>query len=320
MRIKKYWIFAFLLIILATSTNFISPREGKQPMNVRVSSKGIPEHGLSLIGPTDPSFETHLSTALGDTSAGISKNAKLLSTVIMNSSERVVVAYNIKWNLVDINGKTVSHERSYKDPSLLMGTRRPTGPNSESNSIKPESSRLISLVPTLTDTRSAEGSIGGLVLERVEPAENESVKRALMERNTDYLANKLANNLEQVVSVTVSLDGAFFDDGTFVGPDETQFFSKVKAQLDAKYDLHNRIKKMFSSGKPPEKVLQYINNFANMPRGHLGGDSSPSQFYDFFMRIYAQEISRIWGVSGHESVARFVETSTSAPWASLRKR
>lgn len=319
MSIRKYWLFAFVLIILITSVNLISPRTRKHSMNVRVSSRGIPEHGLLLIGPTDLSFKENLSAALGESSDEISETAKLLSAVVMNSSQHSVVAYHLSWKLVDVDGKTVSHERSYKDPTSLMEHRRTQGQRSEGDSIGPGSSRLLSLVPFLTDMRHPQGSIGGGVLERADTTDTDSVIRALQVRNTKELASRFAENLDRIVSITASLDGAFFDDGTFVGPDESQFFSKLKAQVDARYDLYERIQSMFSSKKASQKILQYVANFANMPRVHLGHDSFPNQFYDFYKRFYAQEISRIWSISGPESASRFVMTAISEPWASLKK-
>jgi hypothetical protein len=176
------------------------------------------------------------------------------------------------------------------------------------------------LVPLLTDIRHREESIGGGFFERANSTDVDSIKRSLQERNTKELANRVIEDLNQLVSITVYLDGAFFDDGTFVGPDESQFFSKVKAQVDARHDLYEQIHDMFSSKKSPERILKYVANFANMPRRPLGGDASPSQFYDFFRTFYAQELSRIWKISGEEAASSFVKVVISKPWASLRKR
>ena len=319
MSIRKYWPFGFVLIILITSANFISPRTLKHSMKVRVASKGIPEHGLALIGPADSSFKNSLTAALGRSNAGISETESLFSVFVMNSSRRSVVAYHLTWNLVDASGRTVYHQRSFKDPLFLMEYRKTQGRNLEGHSIGPESERLISLVPLLTDISHREEGIGGGFFEGATSTDVGSIKRSLQKRNTRELANRLIEDLNQLVSVTVYLDGAFFDDGTFVGPDESQFFSKVKAQVDARHDLYEQIQDMFSSKKPPEKILQYVANFANMPRRPLGGDASPSQFYDFFRTLYAQELSRIWRISGKEAASSFVEAAISKPWASLKK-
>jgi hypothetical protein len=124
MSIRKYWPLAFVLIILFTSANFISLRALKHSMKVKVTSKGIPEHGLALIGPADSSFKNSLAAALGRSTDGISETESLLSVLLMNSSRRSVVAYHLTWNFVDASGKTVYHQRSFKDPLFLRKSRR----------------------------------------------------------------------------------------------------------------------------------------------------------------------------------------------------
>lgn len=317
MSIRRYWLFPFVLIILITSVSFISPSIRKHSMNVSVRSKGIPEYGLFLIGPADPLFEKNISAALSNTE--ISETEKLLSAFVMNSSQRSVVAYHLRWTLVDANGKTQSHERSYKDPNLLMAYRKMQGLTSEGYSIGPESTHLISLVPFVSDVHHPQESIGGTWFDQANTTDIDSVKRALQDHNTKELATRLMDSFGHIVSITVSLDGAFFDDGSFAGPDESQFFSKVKAQLDARYDLYRKVRDMVSSKKPFDKIHQYVRDAANMPRVPLGRDSSPDQFYDFFMRFYAQEISRIWSKSGPASAGRFVETAIREPWTTLKK-
>jgi hypothetical protein len=307
-----------ILITLITSVNFISPRGRKNSMHVTVTSKGVPEQGLFLVGPSDVSFAKHLSAALADESSKIPDTAKLLSVFVENSTSHTVVAYHLKWELIDADGRSTSHQRSYKEPLSLMENWN-QDQHFEGESIAPGSSRLISLIPFITDTRGPGGSIGGGILERTEKRDVEVMKRALQERNTQELANKFSNSLDRVVKITVSLDGAFFDNGTFVGPDETQFFSKFEAQITARYDLHNRIQKMLLSNKPSQKILQYVSEIADAPREHLGSDSPPIKFNDFYRRLYAQEISRIWNSSGQESVSRFVGASISRQWASLKK-
>lgn len=318
MSIRKYWPFAFVLITLITSANFITPRNVKHSMKVRVTSKGIPEYGLALIGPADSSFKNSLAAALGRSNSEISEEERMFSVFVRNSTGRSVIAYHLTWSLVDASGKTVYHQRSFKDPLFLMENRT-QGQNLEGYSIGPKSERLISLVPLLTDIHHPGAGIGGGFFEGSSSADTDSLRRMLEERNTKQLANKLSKDQDHIVSVAVYLDGVFFDDGTFVGPDESQFFLKVKAQVDARHDLYERIQNMFSSEKPPEKILKYVTNFANMPRPPLGGDSSPSQFYDFFTKLYAHEISRIWKASGQEAVSRFVEAALGKPWTSLRK-
>ncbi|HXU35633.1 MAG TPA: hypothetical protein VN937_04670 [Blastocatellia bacterium] len=286
-------------------------------MDITVISKGIPSHGVLLLASGDPSFEKNLSAALSN--ADISETEKLLSAFVINSSQRSVVAYYVRWTLADVNGKTVSHERIYKDLSLLMEHRDKQARDSEGFSIAAGSTRLISLIPFLSNAHQPQDNIGGAWFVHTATEDADSVKHALLDRNTKELGTKMIRDFEHIASITVSLNGAFFDDGTFVGPDESQFFSKVKAQLDARYDVYKRVQDMLLSQKPSDKILRYVTDLASMPRVSLGHSSSPDEFYDFFKRFYGQEISRIWSKSGAQSAIHYVETTISKPWATLKK-
>src|SRR6185369_4668504 len=149
MGTRRYWLFPFILIILIASASFILPNTRKRSVDITVISKGIPSHGVLLLASGDPSFEKNLSAALSN--ADISETEKLLSAFVINSSQRSVVAYNVRWTLADVNGKTVSHERIYKDLSLLMEHRDKQARDSEGFSIAAGSTRLISLIPFLSN-------------------------------------------------------------------------------------------------------------------------------------------------------------------------
>lgn len=55
--------------------------------------------------------------------------------------------------------------------------------------------------------------------------------------------------------MTVIADGIFFDDGTFIGPDTTDFFTEVKAQMDARRELLSEIRDELKAGKKADEVF-----------------------------------------------------------------
>jgi len=191
--------------------------------------------------------------------------------------------------------------------------------DSEGFSIAAGAARLISLIPFVSDAHQPQDNIGGAWFVHTAAEDADSTKHALLNRNTKELGTKMIRDFDHIAGITVSLDGAFFDDGTFVGPDETQFFSKVKAQMDARYELYRRVQQMLFSQVPSHKILRYVTDLANVPRVPLGHNSSADEFYDFFKRFYAQEISRIWNKSGEDSAGQYVANSLSKPWATLKR-
>ena len=73
----------------------------------------------------------------------------------------------------------------------------------------------------------------------------------LEEINTGRDREALAEAQAACPTMTVTLDGVFFDDGTFIGPDTNDFFAKVKAQMDVRHEVLQGVQSDLKSGKAP---------------------------------------------------------------------
>jgi hypothetical protein len=95
----------------------------------------------------------------------------------------------------------------------------------------------------------------------------------------------------------VSIDAAFFDDGTFVGPDTSNFFAQTKAVVSAKRDFLNELAaEVGNSGKTTDSFDQRLQQIATQSIESLDSSSTPTDYYNFFKklceRIFANERDR----------------------------
>jgi hypothetical protein len=234
------WIATVVLLGLAV----IASRAGAK--SVRVSVRDLPENGLRLVAPTDPSFDQELVRLGINTPTGKGQSVddmRAFFAVLENKSSQDVVAYRLIWEIVKADGTVSKQTMTYAEPSALMG-RDPDSMSPELRSagfsIGAKSSRFVSAIPLKTQqsmgmVAGGGGGFGGGSKSEMNIARGESSKTATM----DMLQRELLKSQ----SLTVNLDAAVFDDGTFVGPDSSNYFRELEAEITAKNDLLREVLK-----------------------------------------------------------------------------
>lgn len=120
-------------------------------------------------------------------------------------------------------------------------------------------------------------------------------------------------------TMTVTLDGVFFDDGTFIGPDNNDFFVKVKTQMDVRYEVLQGVQTDLQSGKDPTEVFRELEQIRNRERQVSGGEMTTNELRSFYQHMFAQDVlgmKEMWGADG--AIAN-VQRQLSRPWVTLRK-
>jgi len=133
-----------------------------------------------------------------------------------------------------------------------------------------------------------------------------------------FLDNVVVPELREYVEIRVSVDGAFFDDGTFVGPDTTHFFSKVQASVDAKRDLLEEMSFAREHGLSLSRVFKNVQEVASSP--DVSSFSTQADHYNYHKKIYAQEVLRIRQTVGDERALAQAVRSLRRPWPKLHKK
>jgi hypothetical protein len=168
------------------------------------------------------------------------------------------------WELMDADGKKISAQaNSFQTMGVLMERFQvfQASPHEAGFTVGPGSRRLVSMNLGMGTRQPGAGCrlpnpprppdhdnksrniVVGLPADSSPAAAGDSaalrVEQGRAAQREMFLRRKA--KLQGTVSVTVSLDGAFLDDGAFIGPDNSGFFSKVVAQHDARRGLYTKL-------------------------------------------------------------------------------
>ena len=209
-------------------------------MHVRFSKRDLPKQEVHIITSADPSFESTASTYFKNQSKSSNEELKPFSIFIKNSAKRTVVAYMLVWQLIRADGKILTNRTAYSEPAMLMGEKMPNDPRfKHTQAIEPSGVRCFSWsAPIGEGLLVSLGDGHELGSEQLQKSQGDAAVRVA-----------LTNELAQATDLTVSIDGLFFDDGTFIGPNTTGFFERMQAIVNAKLDLVRDITEAASEGK-----------------------------------------------------------------------
>jgi hypothetical protein len=274
----------------------IDTAEGRneKPLIADFQTKDFPEHGVHLIGPSNPSFAKLVQL----TKSNEDSVTDVPPIFLQNTSKHSVVGYRITWECVDKAGvadvRDVSNIISYV---FLHGdeSERIQAMSCDAKVMEPNSTWFISLEhPT----------------ERVE-----QIGTGQESTHGSYTP-KISNECSRV---TISVDGVFFDDGTFLGPDTTAFFNEVKAQMDARHEILSKVQSDLKSGVRVEEILRKLEQIAGQPMPELPEIPSRAEYLNAFRIIFAKDILGMNKVFGVEKAMEDVHQQLSKPWVQLRK-
>lgn len=263
--------------------------------------KDLPEHGLNIIAPSNPSFDELLTTQLRGRQNAVVEALRPFSILLRNTSKRTVIAFSLKWELMRPDGKILTQTRDYITVWKLTGI---TGPDKGAHLVRPNSA-WVGVPSHITVSQASDSD------------DNDNAVGTTPEL-TKYLSD-LNKELSQLAGITISLDGAFFDDGTFVGPDNTGFFAKVKSLLDAKRDILIEVKQGLERGKSAHEVFSRIEETAGEPTAEPNSQPSAASHYKKNKKDTAAELLRIRSASGDEKAVEFALTLLRNRWLDLKK-
>ena len=259
--------------------------------SVKYNIKDFPEHGISLIGPTD--------AALGKTVA-----ANPYSVLLKNTSNRMVVGYAIKWECTNGTTESVSRSLSFDrvvsnvaSVVFMYGKEPHRGEimTRMAQVIKPKSTWLISF-----DFPPQQIGIAG---QQPHPEFDEAFFDPVR---------------EACPIMTVIADGIFFDDGTFIGSDTSNFFAETKAQIEARYELLLEVQNQLRSGKKADAVFSALERMHDSTQS-LGDQPTISDLNAYFRSMYARDLVGKKNLWGTEKAIAEIEQNLSQPWVTLRK-
>lgn len=236
-----------------------------------VALKDLPDIGIRIIGPNDDSFEGLLSTKLQGEVRAAAETLSPFSFFIKNETDRSIIGYSIKWEMMGPDGVPHSHVKTYLASDVLIG--RPV--EGLQGVIQPSSVRLISLAPFEEINRARQG--GGSRAARAN-------------------AFPLAEQVEQLSArtarfnvITISIDSVLLDDGTFAGPDTCEEFEKINARLNARRDLLHQFEND-SRGNSSSRAFDRLNEIVSGPKLDRHSQPSPTSIFNTQQQTAAAEL------------------------------
>ena len=280
-------------------------------MTARINAKDLQEYGLAIITASDPEFDNSAAPSLTGMSDEEIASIKPLSILIKNTSSKIVVGYTIVWECVDSVGQKNTFKFSRADSEAITDTeeylKALPGTNLD-KTIRPGAARLFSLLPSAT--RKGGGSAS-------EAAQKDSASNDKSER-VRRLSSEL---LTTYTAITVSIDAAFFDDGTFIGPDYTGLFDRIKAQVNAKLDLRRAISEKLKKGKSNREIFNDIEARAktDIAVKRVSELFTPEDNYKFFSKLFANQFLQFRNMYGDKKAIDKALGPKDKPEPNLRK-
>lgn len=292
----KFILLAIVLVGFAVFFSFvITPKEvaihQAESTVVRFNIKDLPEHGILLIAPSDPAFSKDL------------KPIDPYSVFLRNTSSRPIVGYSIKWECFDGKNESASrntlydrHLRSNLGVVFMYGeeTDRKAILNKLEEVIWPNSTWLISydLPARPIGTGTKEDS----------PENNEAA---------------VAEMRAACPEMTITLDGVFFDDGRFVGPDTIGFFTHVETHVAMRREVFQKVQTELKSGKTPTEVFQGLEQIANSDSTEPRAETEMSRTE--FRKLFARDVLGMRNTWGVDKAIEKIQLQLSKPWLKPRK-
>jgi hypothetical protein len=229
-------------------------------LNAQIQATGLPGEGIALQSAHDAGF----AHTLEKISPGLISRADFAphlaqSVMIQNKSPHSIAGYALQWKITTQSGKVLTHNQEYLEPPAFdVGQRLRYG-------ILPQTFSLVS--PYYTWNATMLKGLANATSAR--PVPNEGFSKSLQE----------------AASVSVALDGVFYEDGSFVGPDNSLFFEHVQHQLASRRQIAQFVSTAISRGQNAESLAAAltakVNSGANI-NAMTPNDNEMSQLYDSY--------------------------------------
>lgn len=309
---KKVIIPCLSLVALISFASGFALSRSSQQVRLKMNKKDLPQHGLRLLGPSDPAFEEKLTSEFKGETNELLDTLKPFSVFLENRGERPVVGYLIQWCFTTTDGHNQYYRKALVDPQALMDVLDLSPElKRQQGWIEPGSATFLSLLKT-------DGS--GFVRSDASAKEAAEFRKGKMPDETSRLA-RFRNEAAKFAQITVSIDGAFFEDGTFVGPDTSNFFAQTKAMIDARRDLLDEIAAGLStSGTTTDSLYERLKETAAQSSVEIDSASTPADYYHYFKKFYANDILKTKEIHGQNKALEIAIRPRNKSWATLGKK
>jgi len=219
-------------------------------MAVPIQVQGL--DGLTLLSPTDPTFDAVATPLLGRV-AELALRLKPFLVIVTNVSPKTVVSFVKKWRVTHASGQSTTFREQVSFPHVVCGdtrvSRDPAG-------LAPGESRI---------------EANGVVIhgwKDLDPYFDQFLPQ-FFEQNDRLLAN--------ATDLRIELNAAIFDDGTLVGPDDESWLEEgFAAYVEAKQEWYRGIIAALDAGQSVDQAFEPVDRFLTDYASLLQAGEHPS--------------------------------------------
>jgi hypothetical protein len=269
----------------------------------------LPQYGLPLVPPTAPDYPALLNDIQRRLGQMVNAADQPTSAILLNKSARSIASLTVVWRFETAGGRSFRHAYSMlSKPALLL-------PFSE----LPQSLKIRAYWDTILSGSKrylAESGIAGFNTDVRPPASDEQWSEdggggvgSVSGWGTWNGAHTPAGDpVERIVLV---LDGVFFQDGGFVGPNREKLFEQTVTDAQAHQLIGRIARDGHNKGTDPAQILAQIEKTTG-PAPQSPGPIGPNPTVDDFRQWALEKLAfefHIYRTLGKMTAERVVYTT-----------
>ncbi len=216
------------------------------------------KYGIEIVPFSDKSFDDLITQYIGKNEELISlvELTKPFSFFITNNSSKEVVGVSLQWKFVRSNGKIEKIPQIEANPGVLMGIK-PIDPQMVGKTSLINSNAM-KFYTYFNDIVGHKIAFANMRLKNPSINYKFQFNSENNQRDISYLNFQKEKILNDFTDISVSIDGIFFNDGTFVGVDQNFFFDSLRGEIQARKAFLTALVEAKSSGKNNTDIVDDI--------------------------------------------------------------
>lgn len=287
-------VFVFIVLILTVAPSRYNEKSMKEVELLIVND--TQKHEIHVIGPSDSRFNAALNEYTGDGNRldPLIQAAKPLALFIKNDSDHEIIGVSLRWKFLKSTGEVREVPQIEVNPGVLIGLKPldpfMIGKTSIMNrgTVRFFSYFVMSIQQKimLANMKSRNPNVSYPNKIDMTPQEISSISQEVTLQKEKLL--------ESISSITVSVDGILFEDGTFVGDDKNFFFDLMRGRTQARKDLLIQIEEARQAGKSDEEILSvFLSDISLVRQPGRTGNSSYENSEEAFQSGYKSSMKSL---------------------------
>lgn len=269
-------IVTFVLFIVATITISMAWKQNTKTMKNVFVKKDLINHGITLVTSTDADFGTELNTFIKDNDEDVLSfidAVKPFAVFVKNTSTKDIIGISLRWEIVNSDGSINNLPQMESSPGQLIDFKR-RNPAKKVNFIPLNSSRFFALDKTVQQLVRSE-SQRKLNSSTLNGEELDELRKYLPKLRSEKQAIA-----DKASKISVSIDGIFFGDGTFIGTDKNHFFAYMQATVDSRKDFVQEVREAIKAKKSIKEIFTRFESLASYNAPSIDELDSQERMYE----------------------------------------